>query len=131
MRLAAFVAVLLLPGCTPAPQLYAAACATPLPHWRTPEGTGHLRPFNLVGMDKVGTIRWNRVVVSAVTLERYLRLSAELEPQPQILLTIDPAADCGSVKTLRNRMDRFKICSVDRLCGEGSGWSRWPGGPPI
>ena len=124
MRLPALVAVLLLPGCTPAPQLYAGACATPPPHWRTPEdGIGHLRYFNLVEMDKAGAIRWNRVVVNTATLDRYLRLSGELDPQPQILLTIDPAAECGSVKQLRARMDRTRICSADRLCGEGKDWS--------
>lgn len=113
----------LLAGCSSAPQHYAANCATPLKRWLTPKnGIRDLRAVETVTLDRGGTIRWGDAPVSIDTLRRNLGEADEMNPAPQILLTVDPQADCITVRRVRLNMDTTAICSKDRLCGEGSGW---------
>ena len=118
------VAILLLAGaCSNAPQHYAANCATPLKRWLTPKnGIRDLRAVETVTLDRGGTIRLGGAVLSLDNLRRHLGEADEMNPAPQILLTVDPQADCTTVRALRLNMDTTAICSKDRLCGEGSGW---------
>ena len=118
------IAILLLAGaCSTAPQHYAANCATPLKRWLTPNnGIRDLRAVETVTLDRGGTIRWGGAPVSIDTLRHHLGEADEMNPAPQILLTVDPGADCTTVRAVRLNMDTTAICSKDRLCGEGSDW---------
>jgi hypothetical protein len=131
MRRSVFL-LLSLSACSAAPQHYAEACHAPLKHWLTPkDGIGELLDVNLVQLGKDGSIRWVRDPVSVEQLEQYLHRSGDLPTSPQILLHVDPAADCAAVRALRARMDRTPICATQHRCGEGTGWRRWPGAKPI
>jgi hypothetical protein len=118
------IAILLLAGgCSSAPQHYAANCTTPLKRWLTPKnGIRDLRAVETVTLDRVGNIRLGGAPLSLDTLRRHLGEADEMNPAPQILLTVDPQADCTTVRALRLNMDTTAICSKDRLCGEGTGW---------
>jgi hypothetical protein len=118
------IAILLLAGgCSNTSQHYAANCATPLKRWLTPRnGIRDLREVETVTLDRGGTIRLGGTPVSLDNLRRHLGEADEMNPAPQILLTVDPQADCTTVRAVRLNMDTTAICSKDRLCGEGSGW---------
>ena len=122
--LSLLVTTLLLAGaCSNVPQHYAANCATPLKRWLTPRnGIRDLRAVETVTLDRGGTIRWGGAPVSIDMLRHNLGEADEMNPAPQILLTVDPQADCSTVRAVRLNMDTTAICSKDRLCGEGSGW---------
>jgi hypothetical protein len=118
-----FASLLLAGGCSNTPQHYAANCATPLKRWLTPKnGIRDLRTVETVTLDRGGTIHLGGAPLSLDTLRRHLGEADEMNPAPQILLTVDPQADCTTVRAVRLDMDTTAICSKDRLCGEGAGW---------
>ena len=120
-------------GCDRAPATYAANCAIPLPHWgREKDGIGHLRTVQPVYVGSDGSILWNKVAVSDATLRRYMVEMSAMNPEPQAVLDVSPAATCSRVGAIRAIMDASPLCKRPHsLCSEGANWREWPevGGP--
>jgi hypothetical protein len=98
-------------------------CEQPLRGWLKPShGIGHMASYNavVVGSDEV--IRWNGIPVTESQLVDLMTESGKLEPTPLILLKVSPRAKCDVVYSVRKAMDATPVCSVQKLCGEGTGW---------
>jgi hypothetical protein len=75
---------------------------------------------------------WNRVVISDATLRRYVAQMSSMNPEPQAVLDVAPAAACDRVEVVRTIMDAAPLCKGPHsLCSEGWNWKQWPelGGP--
>lgn len=120
-------------GCNQAPQTYAANCSTPLGHWgREKDGVGHLRVVQPVYIGSDGSILWNRAIISEAALRGYMSEMSIMNPQPQAVLEVSPAAACKKVRSVRAVMDAAPLCKGPySLCSEGWNWRQWPelGGP--
>lgn len=120
-------------GCNPKPETYAANCSIPLKHWgREKDGIGHLRTVQPVYLATDGSILWNSEVVSDATLKRYMAKVSVLNPEPQMVLEVAPAATCHRVEAVRAILDAAPLCKGPYpLCSEGWNWRQWPevGGP--
>lgn len=120
-------------GCERAPMTYAANCATPLPRWgREKDGVGHLRIVQPVYVGSDGSILWNKVAISSTTLRRYMTQMSSMNPEPQMVLDVSPAAACSRVEAIRAIMNASPLCrGAHSLCSEGANWRQWPelGGP--
>ena len=122
-RSALLVAGSLLASCNSTPPTYPGKCEERLSGWQGPDrGIGHLAIWNVVRVSKGGSISWNRKPIGDETLVEFLRKVSTDEPRPQIILTIEPGADCSRVNNVRALMNSAPICSTDRACGEGAGW---------
>jgi hypothetical protein len=130
-RSAFLVAGALLSACNASPPTYPGKCEQRLNGWRGPEkGIGELAIWNVVRVSKNGSVSWNRQAIRDETLIGFLRKVSTREPRPQIILTIEPGADCSRVEKVRQIMNATPICSRDGACGEGTGWKD-PSGRPI
>ena len=122
-----------LSGCERAPRTYAAACAAPLPNWKTEkDGVGHLLPLMSVFLASDGTVLWNKVAVSNEKLRSYMFEASGLNPVPQIVLEVSPAASCQRVSEVRSIMNGAPMCRAQySRCSEGWNPNEWPmfGGP--
>ena len=122
-----------LVGCERAPTTYAAACAQPLPNWKTEkDGVGHLLPLMSVFLASDGTVIWNKVAISNEKLRSYMIEVNDLNPVPQIVLEAFPAAPCKRVSEVRSIMNSSPMCKARySLCSEGWNPKEWPmyGGP--
>jgi hypothetical protein len=122
-RLSLLVAGAALASCNSAPASYPDQCGERLKGWLGPEnGIGELAIWDVVRLDKTGSLNWNRRQITAATLAKYLREVSDDEQRPQIILTIEPGADCSVVDKVRALMNSAPICSQDGVCGEGTGW---------
>lgn len=123
----------LISGCDRTPPTYAAACSTPFAHWgREKNGIGHLRAVQPVYVGSDGSILWNKALISDDTLRRYMSQMSVMNPEPQVVLDVSPAAPCDRVITVRGIMDANPMCKGPHpLCSEGWNWRQWPetGGP--
>ena len=133
MRIYPTLAILLFAGiftvgCSQSPQTYAANCATPLKHWRTEkDGIGHQRFVQPVYLASDGSIMWNEGIISDAVLTRYMAKMSAMNPEPQVILEVAPAAQCNRVEAVRNIMNAAPICKgLHSLCSEGWNWQRWP-----
>jgi hypothetical protein len=128
-----FLLAILASGCNRAPKTYAASCATPLAHWgREKDGVGHLRVVQPVYIGSDGSILWNKDIISDATLRRYMFQMSGMNPKPQPVLDVSPAAACDRVEAVRAIMDAAPMCKGPRsICSEGWNWRQWPelGGP--
>ncbi len=122
-----------LTGCERTPRTYAAACAVPLPNWKTEkDGVGHLVPLMSVFLASDGTVIWNKTAVSNEKLHSYMIEVSGLNPVPQIVLEVSPAAPCKRVTEVRSIMDSAPMCKAKySQCSEGWNPKEWPmfGGP--
>lgn len=120
-------------GCNPPPETYAANCSTPLKNWgREKDGIGHLRMVQPIYLATDGSILWNSEVISDAMLKRYMAKVSVLNPEPQIVLDVAPAATCNRVEAVRAILDAAPLCKGQYpLCSEGWNWRQWPevGGP--
>lgn len=119
-------------GCDRAPTTYAAACSTPLAHWgRERDGIGHLRMVQPVYIASDGSILWNKAVISDNKLRHYMSEMSKLNPEPQAVLDVSPAATCNRVEAVRTIMDAAPMCKGPySLCSEGWNWRQWSEGGP-
>ena len=129
---------LLLPGlvttgCSRTPMTYAANCSTPPAHWgREKDGIGHLRTVQPIYIGADGSTLWNKIVISDATLRRYMTQMSGMNPTPQAVLDVAPAAACDRVEVVRTIMEAAPLCKGPHsLCSEGANWKQWPelGGP--
>lgn len=122
-----------LSACDKAPGTYAAACATPLPNWKTEkDGVGHLTVLMSVYLGSDGTLLWNKNAISNEKLRFYMMEVSGLNPRPQIVLEVSPAASCHRVNEVRFIMNSAPLCKANySLCSEGWNPKEWPmlGGP--
>lgn len=120
-------------GCSQQPRTYAANCSTPLAHWgREKNGIGHLRTVQPIYIASDGSILWNQEAISDATLRRYMAQMSVMNPEPQAILDVAPAAACDRVEMVRTIMDAAPLCRGPHgLCSEGWNWKQWPelGGP--
>lgn len=125
IALALFLATL---GCEKAPGTYAANCATPPENWgREKDGIGHLRTVQPIDVASDGSVIWNANLISDATLRRYMLRMSAMNPEPQVVLNVSPAAACDRVRAIRAIMDAAPICKEPHsLCSEGWNWKRWP-----
>ena len=116
-------------GCDRTPTTYAANCSTPLSQWgRERNGFGDLRMVQPVYVGSDGSILWNKALISDATLGRYMSRTSVMNPEPQAVLDISPAAACDRVKAVRAIMDAAPMCrGPHSLCSEGWAWQQWPG----
>lgn len=106
-------------------------CGGRLADWKAPDdGIGELVFLQPVTITKQGGIRWNGKEISEITLERYLRIMKDFDPRPQMILRAENGADCGQVRAARAKIDSILNCRKSFVCGEGTGWKRWPGAKP-
>lgn len=115
-------------GCSRAPETYAANCSTPLPHWgREQDGIGDLRFVQPVYVGSDGSILWNKALITDATLRDYVAKMSVMDPYPQVVLEVAPAAACQRVVAVRKIIDAAPFCHGPRsLCSEGSNWKQWP-----
>lgn len=129
----AFLLGLLVGACDRTHPTYAAACSIPPTHWgREKDGIGHLRAVQPVYLGSDGSILWNKAIISDDTLRRYMSQVSDMNPEPQPILDVSPAAPCDRVIAVRTIMDAAPICKGPHsLCSEGWNWRQWPeaGGP--
>jgi hypothetical protein len=129
----AALACLLTTGCNRAPNNYASSCSVPREHWgREKDGIGHLRTVQPIYVASDGSTLWNKVVISDVTLQHYMSVMSDMNPEPQVVLDIAPTAACNRVEAVRTIMDAAPMCKRPHsLCSEGWNWRQWPelGGP--
>ncbi|MBY8825016.1 ExbD/TolR family protein [Sphingomonas colocasiae] len=125
-RFAPPIACLLLLGAAAPEERYAASCHTPLPGWQRPGFGWHHVDLNHLRIRGDGSLRWNRAAISRETLDDYLARIKVMEPQPVVILEVDPKAGCAMVRRIRGQMDDVLGCAENGLCGEGIG--RWNGG---
>ena len=122
-----------LSGCNQTPKTYSAACAVPLPGWGTEKnGIGHLLPVMSVFLASDGTVLWNKATTSNEKLRSYVNEASGLNPVPQIVLEVSPAASCDRVREVRLIMDSAPMCKGPHSrCSEGWNPKEWPmfGGP--
>lgn len=123
----------ILSGCNQAPRTYSAACATPLPNWKTEkDGVGHLLVIMPVFLVTDGSVLWNKVAISDDKLRSYMSEASGLDPMPQIVLQVLPSASCRRVREVRSIMDAAPMCKgLYSHCSEGWKPEEWPmlGGP--
>ena len=128
-----FLLAPLASGCDRALETYAADCSTPLPHWgREKDGVGHLRLVQPVYLGSDGSILWNKAIISDTMLRRYMSQMSIMNPEPQAVLDVAPAAACNRVRAVRAIMNAAPMCKGPHsLCSEGWNWRQWPelGGP--
>ena len=133
LTLLIFAVPLALLGCSRSPETYSAACATPPPNWGTEKnGIGHLLPVMSVLLATDGTVLWNRIAISEKKLQSYMNEASNLNPVPQIVLEVSPAAQCQKVHEVRSIMDQAPMCKEPHSrCSEGWRPKEWPmyGGP--
>lgn len=129
----ASLASLVTTGCDRGSENYASSCSTPRKHWgREKDGIGHLRTVQPIYIASDGSTLWNKAVISDATLLRYMALMGNMNPEPQAVLEVAPAAACGRVEAVRAIMDTAPLCKGPHsLCSEGWNWRQWPelGGP--
>jgi len=115
-------------GCDRAPTTYAANCSTPLAHWgREKDGIGHLRAVQPIYIASDGSILWNKTVISDATLRLYMSRMSDMNPEPQAVLDVSPAASCSRVVAIRAIMDAAPLCKGPHsICSEGWHWRQWP-----
>jgi biopolymer transport protein ExbD len=125
--------VAILFGRNQASPTYNAACATPLPNWKTEEdGVGHLLPIMPVFLATNGSVLWNKVAVSNDKLRLFMNEANALNPVPQIVLQVSPTASCRRVHEIRSIMDAAPMCKGPQSrCSGGRKPEEWPvfGGP--
>lgn len=123
----------ILSGCNQAPPTYSAACATPLPNWKTEkDGVGHLLVVVPVFLATDGSVLWNKAAISDDKLRSYMRKASGMFPMPQIVLQVSPSASCRRVREVRSSMDAAPMCKGPySRCSEGWKLEEWPmlGGP--
>lgn len=122
-----------LSGCERTPRTYAAACAVPLSNWKTEkDGVGHLMQLMPVFLASDGTVIWDKVAISNEKLHSYMIEVSALNPVPQIVLEVSPAASCERVGEVRSIMNSAPMCKGQYShCSEGWNPKEWPmfGGP--
>lgn len=122
-----------LSGCNQAAPTYSAACATPLPNWKTEkDGVGHLLPIMPVFLVTDGSVLWSKVALSNDKLRSSMREASAMNPVPQIVLQVSPSASCRRVREVRSIMDAAAMCKGPQSrCSEGWKPEEWPvlGGP--
>ena len=70
---------------------------------------------------------WNEGIISDAVLTRYMAKMSAMNPEPQVILEVAPAAQCNRVEAVRNIMNAAPICKgLHSLCSEGWNWQRWP-----
>ena len=126
-----FLVLLLAPlanGCDQAPTTYAASCSIPPTHWgREKDGVGHMRVVQPVYIGSDGSILWNKAIISDATLRSYMFQMSTMNPEPQAVLVVSPAAECKRVGAVRSIMDASPMCKGPHsLCSEGWNWRAWP-----
>ncbi len=130
---AAALASLVTMGCSRTSENYASSCSIPRKNWgREKDGIGHLRTVQPIYIASDGSTLWNKVVISDAVLRRYMERMSDMNPQPQAILDVAPAAACSRVETVRAIMDAAPLCKGPHsLCSEGWNWQQWPesGGP--
>lgn len=123
----------ILSACNQASPTYSAACATPLPNWKTEkDGIGHLLPIMPVFLVTDGSVLWNKVALSNDKLRSYMSDASALNPAPQIVLQVSPSTSCHRVREVRLIMDAAPLCKKPQSrCSEGWKPEEWPmlGGP--
>jgi hypothetical protein len=123
----------ILTGCNQSPATYSAACATPLPNWKTEkDGVGHLRPSVNVFLVTDGSLLWNKLALSNDKLRTYMNEASALNPASQVILQVSPSASCRRVREIRSIMDAAPMCKGSQSrCSEGWKPEEWPmlGGP--
>ena len=101
----------------------AVVCPAPVPSWiRSPTTKPGHTGANILTMSSDGVPRWNRARTSWNELERYLRLVAEMTPQPVTIFRPTADAPCAEVIRVRELMSRRLPCGAG-ACGEGPQWS--------
>lgn len=115
-------------GCDQSLETYAANCSTPLKNWgREKDGIGHLRKVQPIYLAADGSTLWNTEVISDATLQRNIAELSDLNPEPQIVVEIAPAALCHRVETVRAILNASPLCKgPSSLCSEGWNWREWP-----
>lgn len=115
-------------SCDRAAETYASSCSTPPADWGGErEGIAHLRSIQFVHIRQDGSTLWNNVAISDEKLRRYMALSTNFNPEPQVILEVSPEAPCARVDAVRAIMDATSLCKGPHsLCSEGSNWRRWP-----
>ncbi|WP_198665880.1 MULTISPECIES: hypothetical protein [unclassified Sphingomonas] len=75
---------------------------------------------NRLWIDRAGARWWNgRRVADDRTLDRYLAMTAQLNPQPVTVLSFAHAAPCGAITRVRALMERRLACSHSDACAIG------------
>ena len=122
------IAALGVAGCNRPPKTYASNCSPPLENWgRENDGIGHLRTVQPIYVASDGSILWNKTAISDATLALYMARMSVMNPEPQAVLDIAPAAACERVEVVRKIMDAAPLCKGPHsLCSEGSNWRQWP-----
>jgi biopolymer transport protein ExbD len=78
-----------------------------------------------VGSD--GSILWNKSLITDATLRDYVAKMSAMDPYPQVVLEVAPAAACQRVAAVRKIIDAAPFChGPHSLCREGSNWKQWP-----
>jgi hypothetical protein len=73
-----------------------------------------------------GSVLWNHAIVSDNILRRYMMEINSMNPEPQVILEVAPAAACARVTAVRAIMDETPMCSGRySLCSEGGNWKQW------
>ena len=122
------LASLITLGCNRTSENYASKCSTPRKNWgREKDGIGHLRTVQPIYIASDGSTLWNRTVISDATLRRYMARMSNMNPEPQAVLDVAPAAACSRVEAIRAIMDAAPLCKGPHsLCSEGWNWRQWP-----
>ena len=108
---------------------YAAHCARPLAHWKTPtDGYGDW-PHNDIVVSRKNGLSWNGVPINRKQFYHFLSAVPTLDPQPDVILMFGPELDCATVIEMRNFVDKNLDCQELRRCGEGVG--DWKGNTHI
>ena len=122
----ALAALWLVTGCSQADKTYAVGCSSLPSHWAG-RRIAHLRAVQPIYVRADGSALWNERVVSDDTLKLYLSKASAMDSEPQIVLSVAPAAACERVDTVRSIMNGSSLCNGPHvLCSEGSDWKHWP-----
>ncbi|WP_207148983.1 hypothetical protein, partial [Listeria monocytogenes] len=82
-------------------------------NWKTEkDGVGHLVPLMSVFLTSDGTVIWNKTAISNKKLHSYMVEASGLNPVPQIVLEVSPAASCQRVSEVRSIMDSAPMCKA-------------------
>jgi hypothetical protein len=96
--------------------------------WRTPhQGLSVMRSAETVYLERGGMIFWNEAHVTDVQIEKLLKESSALAPQPFIILAADKDAPCPQLNLLRDMIESNSgelDCKKDGFCGEGINWNQ-------
>jgi hypothetical protein len=123
-----FIGVGLLASCGNETYSQQGKCGGTVPTWLEPsEGINHGAILMTADLRQNGEVFWLGEAVSGARFNEILSIASDLRPLPQFILRVEDGADCDTVRSVREEIDRTLSCGARKICGEGSGWRRAPG----